>query len=116
MVCVYRVGDGARIMSFSLEDTVGGIDWHPNCQWLAAADMSGAVQLLDTETGQARPLGRHKAQAVLAEFSPDGDFLLTAGWEQEFYLVGSAADGPHVYDWVDSYQGNCGQTEASVSS
>ena len=84
MVCVYDLADGTRLMSFSLEDTVDGIDWHPNGQWLAAADHSGAVQLLDTGTGKARLLGRHEVQAVLAEFSPDGDYLLTAGWEREF--------------------------------
>jgi len=84
MVSIYRVADGARLMSHSLEDTVGGIAWHPNGRWLAATDFSGAVQLLDAGTGQARLLGRHKVQAVLAEFTPDGDYLLTAGWEREF--------------------------------
>jgi len=83
-VSIYRLADGSRLMSHALEDTVGGIDWHPDGRWLAAADCSGAVQLLDTETGQARLLGRHKVQAVLAQFSPDGDHLLTAGWEREF--------------------------------
>ncbi len=84
MVCIYRAADGSRLMSHRLEDVVGGIDWHPDGRWLAVADFSGAVQMFDTETGVSRQLGRHKVQAVLAQFSPDGNYLLTAGWEREF--------------------------------
>ncbi len=82
--CIYRAADGSRLMSHEVDDVVGGIDWHPDGRWLAVADFSGAVQMVDTETGESRLLGRHKVQAVLAQFSPDGNYLLTAGWEREF--------------------------------
>jgi len=85
-VTVHSAADGALRMSCPLKDTVGGINWSPDGKWVATADYSGAVQLLDTETGQPHLLGRHAVQAVQATFTPDGDYLLTAGWEREFIV------------------------------
>jgi WD40 repeat protein len=41
------------------------------------------VQLLDARTGNLQTLGRHKAEATTAVFSPSGDYLITGGWERE---------------------------------
>jgi WD40 repeat protein len=41
------------------------------------------IHLMDSQTGQTRSLGSHKAQAVTVKFSPDGDYLFSGGWEGE---------------------------------
>ncbi len=83
VVSVHRMEDGARLTSYAESDAVSSLDWHPDGHWIAVADESGAVYLLDSRTGARRSLGRHKVQAVLARFSPDGGYLLSGGWERE---------------------------------
>ncbi|NUN03793.1 MAG: WD40 repeat domain-containing protein [Bryobacteraceae bacterium] len=62
---------------------IGWLEWHPAGRWIALADFGSSVQLMDPRTGETRELGRHKAEAVLARFSPDGHYLISAGWERE---------------------------------
>jgi WD40 repeat protein len=59
------------------------MDWHPSGRWLATADLSGAVQLIDSQSGETRLLGRHKAEAARVAFHPDGRYLISGGWERE---------------------------------
>ena len=58
-------------------------NWHPGGRWLAVCDHSGLVQAMDAQTGEAHALGRHKSDAVSVEFSPDGAYLISGGWERE---------------------------------
>lgn len=58
------------------------IEWDPRGRWLAVADFSGAVHLMDRATGDLKLLGRHRAEAVNAVFCGEGDYLLTGGWER----------------------------------
>jgi YD repeat-containing protein len=83
VVSVHDAQDGALLASHTAADYVHWMDWDPRGRWIATADYSGAVQLMDARSGNVRLLGRHKAQAVLATFSPDGSHLLSAGWEGE---------------------------------
>jgi len=83
VVSVYRVQDGELLTSCPSSDVIGALDWHPRGVWVAIADHSGAVFLLNSWTGERHLLGRHKVQAVLARFSPDGDYLLSGGWDRE---------------------------------
>jgi WD40 repeat protein len=82
-VSIHSATTGARLASWVLEDQVFCLDWHPSCRWVAAADFDGQIHLLDSKNGGAQSLGRHKAQAVLTAFSPDGDYLISGGWERE---------------------------------
>lgn len=82
-VSVHDACDGALLASRTNADFVESLEWDPRGARIATADDGGAVQLLDAKTGEACPLGRHKFQAVLATFSPDGDHLLSAGWDGE---------------------------------
>jgi WD40 repeat protein len=59
------------------------IEWHPAGQWVALLELDGRIRLIDPKSGAESILGRHKAQAVSATFSPDGRFLITGGWEAE---------------------------------
>jgi WD40 repeat protein len=83
MLAVHRASDGALRLNQQLTNAVTDFNWHPGGRWLGVPDHSGAVQLMDAQTGEMRTLGRHKANAVLAEFSPDGTYLFSGGWDRE---------------------------------
>jgi WD40 repeat protein len=58
------------------------ISWDPRDRWIALT-VNNEVHLHNQKTGESRLLGRHKAEARSAVFSPDGDYLFTGGDEQE---------------------------------
>ena len=85
---VHDTTDGALLVSHRFP-TLAGIPawraaWHPHGRWIATVDGSGAVYLMDSRTGESRALGEHKAAAVTAVFSPDGGYLFTGSWDNEF--------------------------------
>ena len=80
---VYRTEDGALLLSHPSPEHLSCMDWHPAGRWIGVSDLSGAVYLLDSRTGEQRLLGRHKTQAAMTVFSPDGGYLLSGGWERE---------------------------------
>jgi len=82
-VSVQDARNGKRLLFRRFPAYVSAIDWHPTGHWIALADHEGFVRLMDPETGESRVLGRHKVQAVMVLFSPDGDYLLSGGWERE---------------------------------
>jgi WD40 repeat protein len=82
-VSIYDATTGERSATHTFSDTVSAMDWHPSGRWVAIADLSGAVYLMDAQTGNVLTLGSHKAQAVNVTFSPDGGYLLSGGWEGE---------------------------------
>ena len=85
-VSVHDATTGALRASHTFADLVLGAAWHPGGHWLAVSDHSGIVHLMDSQTGQTRALGSHKAQAATVTFSPAGDYLFSGGWEGE--LIG----------------------------
>lgn len=83
-VNVYDSLHGKLRVSQTFEQYVGaGIGWHSGGRWLSVPESSGAVYLVDTESGQSRVLGQHKAEAATTLFSPDGGYLFTGGWDRE---------------------------------
>src|SRR5262249_31442188 len=83
MVAVHDATNGALLVSQIFSNYMNSFEWDPRGRWLAVADHSGAVRLMDTHTGETRLLGRHKAQATTVAFSPDGSYLASGGWERE---------------------------------
>jgi WD40 repeat protein len=83
MIAVHRAADGTLRVSQQITNAVTDLNWHPSGRWLGVPDHSGAVQLMETRTGATRTLGRHKSNAVVAEFSPDGRYLFSGGWDRE---------------------------------
>ncbi len=83
VVSVHRADDGATQASHLFANYVISLHWHPSGRWVSVPDFGGTVQLMDSQTGEVRALGRHKAEAVLTVFSPDGDYLISGGWERE---------------------------------
>jgi WD40 repeat protein len=82
-VSVYDATTGLLHASHTFPDAVMALQWHPNGRWLAIADYGSMVHLMDSQSGQTRLLGSHKAQAVTLAFSPDGHYLFSGGWERE---------------------------------
>jgi WD40 repeat protein len=82
-VAVHDRVSGGLLVSRDFADAPGNISWHPGERWIGVPDFSGQVSLLDSQTGEIRGLGRHKAQAVFNTFSCDGTYLLSGGWERE---------------------------------
>jgi WD40 repeat protein len=82
-VSTYLASNGSRLISSDCSDFVAELAWHPDGRWLATADYSGAIRLVDSGTGETRILGRHNAQATHVSFSPDGTYLLSGGWDRE---------------------------------
>jgi WD40 repeat protein/predicted Ser/Thr protein kinase len=83
VVSVHRSADGTLLASLSFPHRLTEMDWQPGGPWLGVTDWSGGVYLLDPQSGQNRVLGRHKAAAVTAEFSPDGRYFFSGGWDRE---------------------------------
>jgi WD40 repeat protein len=82
-ISIHRVEDWARVASHFFTNRIWSLEWHPEGRWLAASDAAGRIHRLDTQTGENRVLGQHKAEAVTTAFSPDGAYLFSGGWERE---------------------------------
>lgn len=82
-VSILHAADGAILSSRVFTNRVSSLAWHPGGCWVAIADYGGGVHLLDSQSGELRALGRHKAEAATVLFSPRGDYLLSGGWERE---------------------------------
>lgn len=59
----------------------------PNGRWLCGGTNAGTVVVWDTETGQiARRLRGHSRGVVRLEFSPDGAWLASSGYDREVWI------------------------------
>jgi WD40 repeat protein len=83
MITVHQARDGAPQAAGAFADHLADLDWHPDGRWIATPDRGGTVHLMDSRTGETRALGRHKTDAVTTVFSPDGEYLLSGGWDRE---------------------------------
>ena len=80
---VHDITNGALLVFHDFVANLADFNWHPGGGWLAVCDYSGQVHAMDAQTGETRELGRHKAEAVGLEFSPDGAWLTSGGWDRE---------------------------------
>jgi WD40 repeat protein len=82
-VSIHDAADGAVLVSRALPDLPSKLIWQPGGHWIAITDFGSGVHLLDSRSAELHTLGSHKAEATTAVFSPDGDYLMTGGWERE---------------------------------
>ena len=80
MVSIHQLATGELVSSNSFDAQVPSLNWHPSGRWIAVPDHHGGVHSLDAKTGEKLLLGRHRAEAVRTEFTPDGDYLFSGGW------------------------------------
>jgi len=83
VVAIHQIATSEMICSNAFDAFTASFNWHPSGRWLAVTDHGGSVHRMDATTGEKRPLGRHKAQATRVEFTPDGAYLMSGGWERE---------------------------------
>jgi WD40 repeat protein len=78
-VCDAETG-AVRLVLRGHADTVGGIAFSPNGEWIASGGRAGPVLVHDARTGRIRHvLKGHTAASGPVAFSPDGSLLLSAG-------------------------------------
>src|SRR5258708_8454242 len=80
MVAIHRASDGAPGASHQFASLVRDLNWHASGRWIAVPDYGGAIHILQAQTGETALLGHHKAEAVVAEFTPAGRYLVSRGW------------------------------------
>jgi eukaryotic-like serine/threonine-protein kinase len=73
----------APLASHASATRLSTCNWHPAGRWIAVADLSGNIHWMDAQSGETRVLGRHKAEAVEVDFSPDGAYLISGAWSGE---------------------------------
>ena len=83
LVAIRSTTDGSAIAQHLFTNHITALAWHPNGRWLAIPDHGGGVHLMNPTSGEVLPLGYHKADAVSAEFTPDGRYLFTGGWDRQ---------------------------------
>jgi WD40 repeat protein len=101
-VAIFKATTGTPQAIIACSNIVVEVAWHPRERWLAIPDLAGRVRLVDSETGETRSLGQHKAQAVHVAFSPNGDFLLSGGWEGELICWDLRSQRPALTIGVNS--------------
>lgn len=80
---VYSADTATLLLSNRFPREVLRVAWSDDGSALAVPCADGSVNLIRTADGTVRALGLHKAQAVDATFVPGGEFLVTAGWDNE---------------------------------
>ena len=106
VLSVHRVPGGDLVASNLFEAQLGWFQWHPSGGWICVGDYAGGVHSINAQTGEKRLVGRHKAAATRVEFSPDGAFLVSGGWDREL-ICWDAHSLQRVFTvWLDAYVGH----------
>jgi WD40 repeat protein len=121
MVSVHRM-TGELLASNVFDKFVASFNWHPSGGWISVADHGGGVHRMDARTGETRLIGRHKAEATRTEFTPDGAYLMSGGWERELICWDACTLQRAFAIWLNGYVGRFRsdgrayalETEASV--
>lgn len=69
-------------------EPVASVAWHPRAEWVSIigedeTEWNCGVWLIAPEGGPKTLLGRHKIKTSGVSFSPDGNYLISCGWERE---------------------------------
>lgn len=83
---------GAALWKYKLPRTATAVAASPDGRWVAAADCTGVVALLDAATGEAAWTSKVADWVYRLRFTPKGDAFVTAGDAHALHVV-SVADG-----------------------
>ena len=69
-------------------EPVGFLVWHPQGRWVSGTCMNAStwargVRLIEVDTGIMTTLGEHKIKTAVNEFTADGQYLVSGGWDRE---------------------------------
>jgi serine/threonine protein kinase/WD40 repeat protein len=88
LVAFHDASSGAALCSADCRGQIGAIAWDPSGRWVSVAGVAATewnrnVWLIATDTGAMTVLGRHKIKTSEIVFNPDGNYLLSSGWDRE---------------------------------
>jgi WD40 repeat protein len=88
VVAVLDATTGAELSAVTCPYSTEQISWHPHGRWIgicgeSVTEWTRAVRLMSPETGALTVLGEHRIKTAMTEFSPDGGYVMSAGWERE---------------------------------
>jgi len=88
VVAVHNAKDGTLLGTAECEEPADFIAWHPHGEWVSiigaqVSEWNRGVRLIAPESGAVTLLGRHKIKTSGVSFSPDGNYLMSCGWERE---------------------------------
>ena len=112
VVAFHDAATGSLLRATDWPAQVAAIAWHPRGQWVSitgeeANDWNRGVRLVATDGGGMTLLGRHKIKTAETSFSPDGNYLMSSGWERELFCwdlrtlqrAFTALDAGYRLDW-----------------
>ena len=90
VVAFHDATTGAALSAVECPESVEHIAWHPQGRWISVAGASAtewnrAVRLIAPDSGTTTVLGRHRIKTAMIEFTPDGNYLMSGGWERELF-------------------------------
>jgi WD40 repeat protein len=90
VVAFHDATTGALLGATDCPQPASFIAWHPRGQWVSiggeeANEWNRGVWLIAVDGGAMTLLGRHKIKTAATTFSPDGNYLMSCGWERELF-------------------------------
>jgi WD40 repeat protein len=69
-------------------ESIEFVAWHPQGRWfsgnaLNASEWARGVHLIDPDRGTVTTLGEHRIKSAVSEFTTDGHYLVSGGWDRE---------------------------------
>ena len=87
-VAFHDAASGAMLCHAECSGKIDTIRWHPSGRWASVTgttptQWNRGVWLIAADTGAMTVLGRHKIKTAQVAFSPDGNYLMSYGWDRE---------------------------------
>ena len=88
VVAFHDAGTLALLRAVAVPEALDYLTWHPRGRWVTgtgshATTWTRGVRLIEVENGEITTLGEHRVKTAATEFTADGDFLATCGWDRE---------------------------------
>lgn len=88
VVALHDATTGALLVAAECPDEIDSIAWHPSGRWVsltgtAPTEWNRRVWLMAADSGALTVLGQHKIKTAQVAFSPDGNYLMSYGWDRE---------------------------------
>ncbi len=90
VVAFHDATTGALLCSVECEGQIKRIAWDPSGRWVSvvgtdATEWNRRVRLISADTGAMLVLGRHKIKTDDVAFDPQGNYLMSQGWDRELH-------------------------------
>jgi WD40 repeat protein len=88
VVAIHSAETGHELAAVECPEPSEQIAWDPHGRWVAivgdlSTEWNRAVRLIAADTGQMTVLGNHKIKTAVVQFTPQGEYLFSTGWDRE---------------------------------